>query len=444
MPPQLALLVCSLFVLFLLRLECKQISGVSFALWIPTIWFLLISSKPLAAWLNWGGPGVEAGSPLDQMVLILLLFSGLLILIKRHFNFESAIRENIWVIALLMYMCVSALWADFPEISLRRTIGQLVPVVMAFVILSDPDPKQALQSIFRRAIYILIPFSYLLIHYYPLTGRVYGRWSGALQWVGVTNQKNGLGRLCLVSASFLIWTFFARHRGENYAVAKYQKHLEFSLLMLTFWLMGGPQHNFSYSVTSNVALIMGLMCLIGLSLLKKWGWLPGQNLLMVALALIITYGTVTPFFGKLTLFDVTSTFGRSEDLTDRGLIWQELVPYAMEKPYFGHGIGGFVTGAGRVFQHELFQTSQAHSGYLSIILNYGFFGLLLFSVYLMSFIRKIQIQLTRDFTWGSLMLAFLLMAVLHSISESTLVTFTNPMSAIILLFAFQPVQSRAT
>ena len=47
MPRQLALLLCTAFVLFLLRLERRQSAGVSAALWIPTLWMLAIASKPL-------------------------------------------------------------------------------------------------------------------------------------------------------------------------------------------------------------------------------------------------------------------------------------------------------------------------------------------------------------------------------------------------------------
>jgi exopolysaccharide production protein ExoQ len=433
--PQVALVICTIFVLFMLRLEHRQAPEVSLAVWIPTLWFLLVSSKPLGAWFGSGGPDAESGSPLDQIFLIVILLSGLITLKIRNFGWESAIRGNIWVVTLLVYMCAGSLLADMPMVSLKRVIREAIPVVMAFFILSEPDPKQALQSVFRRAIYILIPFSYVLIHYYPMIGRVYGRWSGALQWVGVTSQKNGLGRLCLFSAFFLLWTFIIKRQGEKFQVVKYQAHFEVVILLLTLWLMGGPQHNFSYSVTSNVCLIVGLSCIVGLGWMRKRGFLPGQKVLVILTAFIIFYGTMTPFLGKLTFFDVSSTFGRSEDLTERGLIWQELIPYAMERPLAGHGIGGFLTRPGRVFDGDLFQISQAHSGYLSIILNFGFLGLLLFSMYFLSFVRNAQIVLCQDSSWGGFLIGFLLMALVHNISESTVVGFANAMSAILVLLA---------
>lgn len=48
----LALLVCTTFVLFLLRLERRESAGVSAALWIPALWMLAIASKALAIWFG--------------------------------------------------------------------------------------------------------------------------------------------------------------------------------------------------------------------------------------------------------------------------------------------------------------------------------------------------------------------------------------------------------
>jgi len=64
------------------------------------------------------------------------------------------------------------------------------------VIVSEVNPRQSLASLLRRCAYVLIPFSVVLIKYYPALGRQYGRWSGIEMWIGVTNQKNSLGILC--------------------------------------------------------------------------------------------------------------------------------------------------------------------------------------------------------------------------------------------------------
>ncbi len=107
------------------------------------------------------------------------------------------------LVALLAYMCVSTLWSDITLIALKRWGREWVVIVMAMVIMSEANPRQALAALLRRCAYVLIPFSLVLIKYYPEFGRRYARWSGVEMWTGVTGQKNELGRLCMISIFFL-------------------------------------------------------------------------------------------------------------------------------------------------------------------------------------------------------------------------------------------------
>lgn len=119
------------------------------------------------------------------------------------------------MLACLTYMFLSTFWSDITFIALRRWVREVVVVIMSLVIMSEANPRQALESVLRRASYILIPFSLMLIKYYPALGVEYARWSGKLMWVGMSVQKNGLGRLCMVSVLFLLWALFFHLRRER-------------------------------------------------------------------------------------------------------------------------------------------------------------------------------------------------------------------------------------
>ena len=441
MPPQLALIICSIFVLLLLRLENKQAPEISFALWIPTLWMLMITSKPLGIWFGSVGAGMEEGSAIDRVVLSTLLCLGFIILAGRKFNLSSIIKKNACVMLLIGFMLVSILWSDMPYVSFKRWIRELIAVVMAMVVATEPEPRQALQSIFRRIVYVLIPFSYILIHYFPQYGRGYGHWSGAQMWTGVASQKNGLALLCLFSAFFLVWTLIRRWQGRDKPVVRYQVPLEVFLLFLTIWLFMGPQHTLKHSATSTVALAFGLTTFVGLSWMKKRGKLIGSSTLMLLVLFIIIYGTITPFIGGLTLYDASSALGRGQTLTGRSEIWAFLVPIAMQKSILGHGFGGFWTSA----MSEAAK-GPAHNGYLDIILNLGFVGLILFSMFLLSCCRRFQKTLLHDFDWGVFGICFLLMGVVHNIAETSIYGFTGSFPAIILFLAvsFTTVISRFT
>ena len=55
MPPPLALLLCLVFVAFLLRLDYKKSPEASPYLWIPSLWALVAFSRPLSTWFG-GNP----------------------------------------------------------------------------------------------------------------------------------------------------------------------------------------------------------------------------------------------------------------------------------------------------------------------------------------------------------------------------------------------------
>ena len=89
MSAYLALLICAGFVLGMLHLERRATPSVSMALWIPTIWMLQISSKPLGVWFGQVDTGeVDTGSALDRNALTVIL---LLIVLVAAFNIVSTL-----------------------------------------------------------------------------------------------------------------------------------------------------------------------------------------------------------------------------------------------------------------------------------------------------------------------------------------------------------------
>jgi len=428
LPPILALILCTAFVLFLLRLERKQSPEMTRILWIPTIWMLYTASKPLSVWLLQSGADVESGSPLDRAFLLALICISLSILTRRKYNWHAAMKENAWLVVLIIFMLVSILWSDIPYISFKRWTREFQAVLMAFVVHSEPSPRQAMESILRRTIYILIPFSWLLIKYFPMYGRLYSGWSGGEQWIGVALQKNGLCRLCLIAIFFLIWSLIRRRQGHNPPVWKYQTHTEIFVLIITLRLMGGPGGSLSYSATANTALGVGFLVYLGFHLLKKFRINLGASIPMAIVAIIIIFGIVTLFAGGSNLKFYVSSVNRDPTLTERTEIWALLLPVAMQRPILGRGVGGFWTT--RTITE--FIVRESHSGYLDVLLNLGFVGILLVSSFLLSSCRKAHRELSYDFDWAVFWICFLIMALVHNITETSIDTLTSQLTAIIL------------
>jgi len=426
MPSILALILYTTFVLFLLRLDRKQYPDASLSLWLPTFLLLIITGKALGTWFGISGATMEEGSAIDRNVLILLLCLGLLILKKRNVNITGVFRQNISVVLLIGFMLISVTWSDMPFISFKRWIRNIIPIVMALIIASEDDPRQALQSVFRRLVYIYIPFSHMLIKYYPHLGRKYGLWSGELMWVGVSDQKNGLAFICMFTIFFLVWTLIRRWKSRDNPVW-YQTYIDIFIIFLSIWLFMGPNQKLTYSATSMVALAIALISLFGFLWLKKHNIIIGVKTLTILIVAIIIFGTATVFVGHLPIFQPPEVLNRDATLTGRSEIWAFLVPYAKEKPILGHGFGGFWTS-------ELRSTGNfpAHNGYLETILVTGFIGLLFLSIFLIENCRRAQRLMTIDFDWGIFWFCILLIGVTRNITESVIMNLSGYMPAILL------------
>lgn len=437
--PSFALIICIIFVLYMLRLDRKQSPEVSVAFWIPTIWFLVLSSKPLSIWFQAGGQTIEEGSPLDRAFLTVMLCCGLIILKKRKFSWPNLIKDNIWLFFLLGFMLIGCIWADAPFISFKRWTRELIAITMVAVIASEPQPLKAIESLFRRTTYILIPFSYICINYFPEYGRIYVHHSGDLMWVGMTLHKNTLTQLCGASIFFLIWTLIRRHRGSNAAASGYQTYLEVFIILLALWIMGGPYHRPTYSATSAIALIIGLLTLTGLFLYNKRGSIPGSTLLTAFIIFIIVYGTITPFIGRLSIFDVSNMAGREEDLTGRADVWRQIIPIVMRQPILGYGFAGFWTTNAR----EQLDISGSHNGYLDLILELGLIGLLLYTFFMVSNIRKAQRVMVHNFDWGIFWICALVMALASNTTESLFSSFDSRMMVVVLCVTFATAKTES-
>jgi O-antigen ligase len=315
-------------------------------------------------------------------------------------------------------------------VSFKRWTRELLAVLMAFCVLSESSPRDAMESILRRTTYILIPVSLLLIKYFPEYGIEYSS-DGTRLWIGLAMQKNGLGRLCLIGSFFLIWSLVTRFRENKPSFWDYQTYTECFLLFMAFWLLGGPGRSPFYSATSFYTLCLGLLVFSGLSLAKKRGKMPGSAGIIIVISIIMIYGVAILFTGPSNVAGIASAANRNDTLTGRTLIWGVLLPMAMQRPILGHGFGSFWI----TLKTTSLDILSSHNGYLDVLLGLGFLGIFLTAAFLLSFGRKAYRILFYDFNWGVLSICFLIMFVVHNITESSIDSFTLHQSAIIIFLS---------
>ena len=256
----------------------------------------------------------------------------------------------------------------------------------------------------------------------------YGRWSGLQMWVGVTVQKNTLGRLCLLTAFFLIWALFRRRQGAEDRIP-YAWAPDLLILAVALYLLKGAEN--AYSATSIATFAVGLGTFLSLSSFRKLGLGLPRPVLLGVLLVLLSVGVTAPFVGGSNLSAVSSTMGRDETLTGRTDTWAELVPVAKQRLLTGVGFGSFWTTARR----DYYEMSYGHNGYLDTLLELGAVGLLFYLVWLMISASRLHGALRDDDGWGTLAIGLILMLVVYNFTESTLNSLAEQMTAIVVLTA---------
>ena len=212
----------------------------SLALWVPLIWYAIAASRGVSSWLTLTGykPGYEPGdlsylegSPIDRAVYIVLISVGIVILIRRRIEWHRVLKDNKWLFVLFIYMLFSISWSQFPEVSFKRWIRAAGDLIMVLVVISEPDPVEAISKVLRRCFYVLLPLSIILIKYFRTIGV---GWDdiGVEMWIGVTLHKNVLGEVCMISGIFFVWSIL-RNSGKR-------RFVDFGFLLMTLWLLERP------------------------------------------------------------------------------------------------------------------------------------------------------------------------------------------------------------
>ena len=412
MPPILALLICILLILYLLWADRNNTDGVSGAIWIPLIWMLIVGSRFISQWLNPSTPVISVnvdpeGSPLDRAVFLILMFSAAGILIRRKLNWGELFTKNSWMWIFFIFGAASILWSDYPFVSFKRWSKALGNVLMVLVILTEKRPYDAVGLILRRFSILLLPLSVLFIKYYPHLGRAYHM--GNPMFTGVSDHKNGLGQICMVSGIYFSWSLLLNRWDKNgTGLPKFPVII--MILPMIAWL---------FYMANSATSMTCMFITFGLFILGRQ---PGvarnpRRVLTLGFALIGLFGVLEFFFGFSET--VIALLNRRQDLTTRVPMWRDLLA-TVRNPIIGFGYESFWLGDRRDIISERWGIfGQAHNGYLQVYLDLGLIGLFILVAWILSGLKNIANYLTIDYPSGILRLSFIVVVIFYNWTEAT-------------------------
>ncbi len=427
MSPQLALLLCVGFILWLFRSDIKLRRLPSLDLWIPGIWLAIIGSRPLGYWLG-GGGGVDdtavEGNPINQIVQGGLMLASLVILHRRAFDWGGFLRANKALIGIYLFFALSALWSYYPFASAKRICRDFGSVLMVLVILSEGDPLAAATLLFVRISYLLFPLSILFIKYYPNIGRMHSRGWETL-YSGVTTHKNTLGMVVMVFGLMIVLDILELRRQGDPSVRKTSLRIRFGMLLMGAWLLVKCD-----SKTSLLCILIGLCVLCGGQYVLRMQS-PGRAI-AACLAAALCFGALD------WIFDISGTvftaLGRNETLTGRTEVWQMVMEQPIN-PIIGCGFLSFWDSPLVLAYNEntAIPYNESHNGYLDAYADGGALALLLLAILLLVASKKTMEELFTGSLFGRASFMFFVIALVYNWSESSFFRLNGPLWFTLLL-----------
>jgi exopolysaccharide production protein ExoQ len=386
----------------------------SLALWIPLLWLLIVSSRPISFWFH-GGILVESpdayleGSPLDASLYFVLMAAGIGVLFSRGLNWGKIFSSNRWLFVFILYCGVSVIWSDYPFVSFKRWIKDLGNVVMVLIVLSDKDSVEATRALLARFTYIVIPLSVLFIKYYSDYGK-YFMHTGDVSYCGVATEKNALGCLAMVSGLFLLWDLIQERTVQNKRFPNIDLLSNSILLMMVFWLL-----SMASSSTALVCLVFGacVILILQLPIARRYTRYLGTYSLIAGLLILLLYSV--PFISEAFV----EMLGKDMTLTGRTILWTQLLSEPID-PILGTGNQSFWLGprAQEYWERWTFHPNQAHNGYLETYLNGGLVGVFLLLMMIISSGRNLKKEVLLGSRYGIFCISLLFVSLIYNWSEA--------------------------
>lgn len=453
MPPRLAFFACAILVGYFFYYDRKRKAwGGKDLIW-PTIWYLIVASRPFGVWLAmWGVPlpggsgDAAEGSLIDRLFFSVLTVMGLRVLMRRQFDWGGTLRRNPWITVFVIFMAVSILWSQFPFVSFKRYIKIVGSIVMAMVVLTDENPLEACLTVIRRCLYIHLPFSIICVKYFRDIGVDFD-WNGTTSmWQGIATSKNVLGQVAMLGVIYFFWEVLRRWRDVGW-----RNPLLLYLAMAIYLLKGAEQ---TISLTSVSVCVFALVIFLTMQSLRFHPVALRNFVLLVfagvaALVTLVLVHSVVMFPADSVFGKIITGFGRDITLTDRTYIWHDVYEAASQDPLLGVGFGGFWIGRDANIPWNANMTwvlGEAHDGYIETYLQMGLIGAFLLAVVLITTMPKLLDGLPENFDFGCFRVTLFLTILLINITESTYIRGDHHLWLILMMIIWDvpPLHESAT
>jgi exopolysaccharide production protein ExoQ len=365
----------------------------------------------------------NGGSVANQIIWLSLVLIPLILLRNRmRLTWMLLSSVNGWFLLLTLYACASALWSIDPGATFRKLSHLIgIYVVCITVCLVGWDVRR-FQTVLRPVVTALMVGSIIFGLVRPdlaITVPSLAAGDPGGHWRGLTVHKNALGSVS--SFAVILWFHAFLYRDSKWWAVAVGMVSSLACLYL------------SGSSTSQLATLMVMLFLL-------LGKLTPPSMRRLVTPVVITVFLITIAFYVLAVMKLvpgldalissaTSAVGKDATFAGRTPIWDLVKANIALHPLLGTGYGAFWVGpfdtspSYEFFKRLYFYPGEAHNGYLDMILDLGYVGLVLLGAFIVRYfvlsLRLMKIDRPQALLYLALIFYFLLVNLTESSWQTT-------------------------
>ena len=357
-----------------------------------------------------------APNPLARTIKLgLLALSAVIVLWRARLALVAVRSVNPFFLAFLALVPLSALWSIDSGATLNRYISVLsiVSVCLAFTLIGWNRTR--FQDVVRPLITLLLVGSIIWRVVYPQYAIEVGDGTLKNSWRGLTAQKNQFGMLS--SFGVILWLHAGLIGEKKWLLALPCMALSFLCVLLS--------RSSTSLLSTTLSTVFMLLIMVAPANLRRYMpyMVSAFSILVVVYALAVL--DIIPGMNML-LDPIAELSGKDLTFSNRAVIWDIVKQHIDLAPVLGSGYGAYWTGPvpsspSYVFLKGMqgFYPSQSHNGYLEMVNDLGFVGLVCLLGYLVSWVSQSLKLMKVDRGQGMLFLALFFQQAITNLSEST-------------------------
>ncbi|MCE9647508.1 MAG: O-antigen ligase family protein [Chloroflexi bacterium] len=378
-----------------------------------TLVFLLANIRSTIFWSLYPPTDTIFQSAWRETLLWLVALALMVFLLNRrdlYKNYWRAVRQNPFLIVFVVYSVASVFWSNSWSVTFHRSLTFLF-ATMAAVYLGTRYTLSEIMVVLANLGVVVFLTSFLLIFLMPVLGTdLNPPYNGA--WRGIFWHKNQLGNIVPIFTIVFLFRLFA----PSATISRWGKSAAFVLYLLSLVMIFFAKSASGHILEIIIHLVLGVVFLW-----RKLRYYLTPRHYYLLVVLFIAGGVVL----LLKLDFILALFGRTPTFTGRVPLWTILLrSVVLQKPLGGYGFG--TIWADEQFRNLMrervgwpYQVMIGDNGFLDILLNLGFTGLVLFLLnYGKAWINSVKFFLQRDDLEGFFPFVFLVYSLFANVTFS--------------------------